>query len=651
MSKQTRIVVLVLFAMVLYKPLIAQWQYLTDENKTQCCKSKLSPKAVKQTPLLDKYDIKFYHLDLNLERTSVDVSGNVTIVAEVKSAILDTFAFELIDILAIDSVLINGTNSTFARSNGEVFVEVSPSLTQGNIITACIYYNGTPPSGGFFTGITNDSSPSWGNQITWTLSEPFNAKQWFPCKQVLTDKADSVYVFVTTSNDNKVGSNGLLSDVVVLPNNKVRYEWKSQYPINYYLISVAVGEYIDYSFYAHPAGLNDSVLVQNYIYDNPGTLPYFKTQIDWTDDFIELFSDLYGLYPFWKEKYGHCMAPLGGGMEHQTMTTLGSFNFTLTSHELSHQWFGDNVTCATWSDIWINEGFASYSEYLALENLNPGMHIDWMEDAHNNVMSAPDGSVYVPPAQANDESRIFSGRLSYKKGASIVHMLRVELQNDSIFFQILKNFQIIYKDSVATGDDFKALAENISGKNLDYYFQQWYYGEGYPIYNTVWLQFNDSLIITNTQTTSTTITPFFKMLIPFKIYTSQGDTVVFLEQNQSAEIFKIPFTTHIDSIALDPDHHVLKMVDNLIQGSSDMNKEPDRFLMFPNPVKDLINIQFANDGHYLIQIFDTKACLVEEFESFSSVSTIDVRNLKNGFYMLKAYNSNNLMAVQKFVKF
>jgi len=650
MTKQLTTVFL-LCTMVLNSTVFAQWQMSADGYKAQNNKAKPHKVSMKQTSHLNNYDVKFYYLDIALERTSVDISGNVAIMAEVKSAVLDTFAFELIDILTVDSVLINGINCNFIRSNDEVFVKCNPALNQGEFLTARIFYHGTPPSGGFFTGITNDNSPTWGNQITWTLSEPFNAKQWFPCKQVLTDKADSVYVFVTTSNDNKVGSNGLLYDIVALPNNKVRYEWKSYYPINYYLISVAVGEYIDYSFYAHPAGLNDSILVQNYIYDNPATLNYFKTQIDLTDDFIELFSELYGLYPFWKEKYGHSMAPLGGGMEHQTMTTLGSFNFTLTSHELSHQWFGDNVTCATWSDIWINEGFASYSEYLALEHLNPGNQFNWMADAHNLVMSEPDGSVYVPLAQANDENRIFSGRLSYKKGASIVHMLRVELQNDSLFFEILKNFQITYKDSVATGDDFKAVAENLSGKNLDYFFDQWYYGEGYPIYNTVWLQFNDSLIISNTQTTSTTITPFFKMLIPFKIYTSQGDTVVFLEQNQSAEIFKVHFTFPIDSISLDPDHHVLKLVDNIVQGNANINNKAENFLIYPNPVCDVIQIQCPFDDHYKIQIYDVKGALLKEYESDKSVSGINVSDLQKGFYLIQLSNSNRVFASKKFVKF
>ena len=146
----------------------------------------------------------------------------------------------------------------------------------------------------------------------------------------------------------------------------MRYEWKSRHPIDYYLISVSVAPYLEYLNYAHPP--RPTVPVVNYVY-NQAALGNFQSEIDRTPGFIENYSALCGLYPFADEKYGHSMAPLGGGMEHQTMTTQDGFNFTLTAHELFHQWFGDNVTCGSWEDIWLNEGFASYGEYLSLQAL------------------------------------------------------------------------------------------------------------------------------------------------------------------------------------------------------------------------------------------------------------------------------------------
>ena len=168
-------------------------------------------------------------------------------------------------------------------------------------------------------------------------------------------------------------------------------------------------------------------------------MPNFQADIDETVDFIELFADLFGPYPFQDEKYGHCMAPLSGGMEHQTMTTQGWFAKGLTSHELGHQWWGDNVTCSSWADIWVNEGFASYSEYLMLENLYPNETTGHMNDVHNNVMSQNGGSVWC--LDSLNEGRIFSGRLTYDKGAAIVHTFRFLMNDDVAFFQALKNIQ------------------------------------------------------------------------------------------------------------------------------------------------------------------------------------------------------------------
>ena len=447
-----------------------------------------------------------------------------------------------------------------------------------------------------------------------------------------------------------MGSNGLLENTVTLPNEKVRYEWKSRYPIDYYLISIAVGEYIDYRNYAHPAGLNDSILIQNYVYNNPATLTNFQNQIDLTADFIELYSDLFGLYPFWKEKYGHCMAPLSGGMEHQTMTTLGFFDFNLTSHELSHQWWGDNVTCATWSDIWINEGFASYCEYLAQQYLNSGQEVPWMADNHNSVLSVPDGSVYIPVNQATDETRIFDSRLSYDKGAAIIHMIRFELQNDTTFFDIMKTFQIQYKDSVATGEDFKNVTETLSGKSFDDFFDQWYFGEGYPIFNTIWTQYNDTLYISNVQTTSTSTTPLFQMLIPFTVHMANGDSTILVQQNQLVQNFKVPFAANINSIELDPDNWLLKIVNNVVQGTSENAHIEDAFLAYPNPASDIINLQFSKATNRQVQVFDIEGRLVYESSYDQTLVNIDLHRFNQGIYTIKVVDQNGLYQAKRIVK-
>lgn len=606
--------------------------------------------ASKQASLMDKYDVNFYKLDIKVERNSVYIEGNVLINAKVIASQLDTFVFELKDYFTIDSVLINNQKRLFSRLGDDIFTGITP-LANGNAVSAQIFYHGTPPNiGGFFSGISSKISPDWGNEITWTLSEPFAAKEWFPVKQSLTDKADSAYIFVTTSNENKVGSNGLLTQIVNLPNNKVRYEWKTIYPIDYYLISFAVGKYVDYSIYAHPAGLQDSVLIQNYIYDNPQTLPFFKAEIDRTPGFIELYSDLFGMYPFYKEKYGHSLVPLGGGMEHQTMTSLGDFNFYLTSHELCHQWWGNNVTCATWSDIWINEGFASYGEYLAAQYLlsfqEAQQHI---QNFHNSIMSQPDGSVFIPPLQAINENRIFDGRLSYKKGAAIIHNLRFEVDNDATFFNIFKQVQLRYKDRTLTGMDFKAVAEELSGKDFTAFFNQWYFGEGYPTLNIIYSQHNDTLFMNVNQLTSAAVTPLFKMNMEYRVQWTDRDTIIKLYHQANAETFKIPMHKPVTAIVVDPNNWVLNGAGS-VSGISD--NQIVNFMIYPNPCHDYLEIYFGNNKNenYKISVFDIAGKEIIAAQSLAKDNfKINIHDLDKGIYFLQITDGMN-KTIQKFVK-
>ncbi len=349
----------------------------SQETTTHCSKRsnfsnqlKISP-YVNETQVLQqkKYDVSFYKLGLNMINTSTALSGVVEIHATATQAI-DSALLEFFSGFTINEVKLNGTATPYSRYGSLLSVPVNQATGTDFVIT--VDYAGTPPTaatnplGG--SGMTNASSPSWGNQVTWSLSEPFSALEWFPCKQDLKDKADSVQVSVRVPDNLMAGSNGILDSVTTSGGFKT-FHWMHRHPIAYYLISVAVASYQEYTIYANPAGSTQPVMIQNFIYDNPQFLPYFQEDIDETADIMELFADLFGPYPYQNEKYGHCIAPLSGGMEHQTMTTQGFFDRSLTAHELAHQWWGNYITCGSWADIWINEGFASYSEYLMLYNL------------------------------------------------------------------------------------------------------------------------------------------------------------------------------------------------------------------------------------------------------------------------------------------
>jgi len=275
---------------------------------------------------------------------------------------------------------------------------------------------------------------------------------------------------------------------------------------------------------------------------------------------------------FFEEKYGHYMwYPSGfSGMEHITMSGMRYFNTYLVSHELGHSWFGDNVTCATWSDIWINEGFATYTQYLVLEYLYSKASADSQMNSYMNyVMSVPDGSVYIPEEELNSVGRIFSTRLSYRKGGTLVHMIRFEMDNDSLFFRTLYEFQEQFKDSLATGLDFKNVCEEVSGLDFTDFFNQWYFGEGFPTFKVTWSQNEDTISMQVEQTTSTTTTPLFKTPVEYKFtYSSGADTTIRLKQNQNDTTYKIVIPFEISEIEVDPNNWLLNQIDTVIQNKN-----------------------------------------------------------------------------------
>ncbi len=607
--------------------------------------------GINQSPLLHQYDISYYFLDLHAENNTVEISGNVTIQAQVVCNQLDTFAFELIDELILDSVWFNGESKFFERSNNEVFVITGSSQQQGTLINCRIFYHGTPPTGGFFSGISTEYDSTWNKHVTWTLAEPFNARQWWPTKQVLTDKADSVGVNITTSSENKAGSIGILSNVVNLPDNKVRYEWRSKYPIAYYLISFAVAEYQEYNIYAKPENLNgDSLLIQNYIYNSEGCLGYYREGIENTLKFFELFSGLFGQYPFQMEKYGHCLAGLSGGMEHQTMTTVGSFDFSLVAHELGHSWFGNSVTCSNWSDIWINEGFATYTDYLATEKVAGGQWPGIMRNnAHNYILSQPGGSVYVPEEDVayDNVKRIFDSRLTYWKGSVLLHMIRFELQNEDLFFDVLRNFLVKFADSSASTPDFINVLTETSGRNWEEFFGQWYYGEGYPIFSVKYKQIKGFIEIESAQSTSMPEkTPFFKMHIPFKLFFNDGtDTTIKLYQDKVSVTFSLMSGKPVDSIQVDPEKWVLKKVESI----TEVYPEESLYSYYPNPATTELTVQSFGELITEISIHDLFGKKILQYSVMQPFYSINLSDLSTGIFFISV-KIGELVYSGKFVK-
>ena len=623
------------------------WNLYAQETAIHCSKrdhrisqTKSATLTVAQIAETEKYDVHFYQLDLSMNNISTHVSGTGSIHAKAKQFI-DSAMFELFSSLDISEIRVNNIPVGFSRVLSAVKVPVNAQANQSFIID--VDYNGTPPTaqsnplGG--SGMTAAASPSWGNKVVWSLSEPFSAFEWFPCKQSLTDKADSCAVSITVPDSCKAGSNGLLEHVTPLGNGFTRYDWKHRHPIDYYLISVSVAKYVEYNVYANPVGAPNPILIQNYIYDNPGTLPNFQADIDETAAFIELYYDLYGPYPFEDEKYGHCMAPISGGMEHQTMTTQGFFEKSLTSHELAHQWWGDNVTCASWCDIWLNEGFASYSEYLMLEHLYPGQEGPKMQQVHNSIMNQPGGSVWV--LDSLNESRIFDGRLTYDKGSGIIHSMRYLVQDDSLFFNALRAFQVAYKDSTATGITFKQFMENYTSVNFTPFFNQWYFGEGYPTYSVKWNQIGNDVALEISHTSSMpNVTPTFTNPIDIRfLRQGQADTIVRFDIQSNQDQFSLyNLGTIIGTLTIDPNNWIINKVGTISQDPSlllgiETSKPLKNLSIYPNPSNGDITLSNGPAGSFNMSVMDMsgKTIMTQVVTNFESIR---LNNLSNGTYII-----------------
>jgi len=626
-----------------------------------------------QSTLENKYDVKQYVLDLQISDTSTEISGNVTINALVTATALDTFAVELIDTvvagqtyMTVDSVLVNGVSNTFQHHDDLVFVPLVVAIPQDQFFAVKIYYHGN----GAYDSLTNYNglfNNDYSGVIhTFSLSEPTWSKAWFPCKQDLRDKADSVTFYITTDSSNKTGSNGLLTSMENLTGGKVKYKWETKYQTDFYLISFALGKYSENITYAPLPGGQDSVLLQSLLI--PGSIYYqvHLNAIEKTKQLISLYSGLIGTYPFKDEKYGYCVMGYEiGAMEHQTMCTIGYQAFDTISalhyfayyhwyvaHELAHQWFGDYVTCASWNHIWLNEGFASYMEYIALQNLVSQTKADfWMRNAHTEVMKSPGGSVYVPDSViSSDVNRVFDYRLEYKKGPSILHTLRYEINNDSVFFCVLKNYLSTYRFSTATADDFKQVAETTTGMNFTDFFNQWYYGEGYPTFNINWSKSGDTLTVISNQTTSSGVTPLFKMHFDLQINSPAGDTIIRLYQGSNNETYKIYFPHAVTYLKVDPNLWLIQK-SNIFAGIEE-NNDSFSFSISPNPAKDRIMVTLMQPNSLrssYASVYTIQGQMVMQQQLKLENTELDISGLAKGVYMLKLTN-NNKIEVMKIVK-
>ena len=428
-----------------------------------------------------------------------------------------------------------------------------------------------------------------GTAWAWSLSEPYGARDWWPCKDHPSDKADSVDVYVTSTALYKVASNGRLAHITFNGDGTRTTHWSERYPIATYLVSVALTNYAEFTnwFRYSPT---DSMLILNYVI--PEHLDDAQAQLPEVISMLAVFSQAYGTYPFIKEKYGHAEFGWGGAMEHQTMTSTTTFSSDVIAHELAHQWFGDLITCASWQHLWLNEGFASYSEAVYREQKYGPLGYWSSILARMDLALGALGSLYVQ--DTTSVRTLFDNRLVYSKGASVLHMLRHVL-GDTVFFNALHayvNDQGV-RFKTATTEDFQRVCEQVSGKSLGYFFREWVYGENYPRYNLRWSTHSESgahvVTVHIDQVTNTANPAYFTMPLDVRLASGSWDTTVVVFNNSASEDFLLTASQQPDTVQLDPGHWVLR---DILPSNPELPKVFVLHQNFPNPFNGGTTITF-----------------------------------------------------------
>ncbi len=505
------------------------------------------------------WDALHYNIAMELFPSVQEIDAQVTIIGLSNSAELDSLPLHFAPGMSITSIYSGGQSVGYDWIGQDLSVELDRIYGIGYTFNLEISYSGHPPM------ISNPNSIGsmgifWGNTI-YTYTDPEGARAWFPCFDKPFDKA--TYSAQYTLPDNwAMASNGQLDSTVVNPNNTKTTYWSHNYPIETYLISIAASSYSQFSDY-----YNDLPL-QYYVY--PWHLTAAQNDFQDVPEMIECFELNYSLYPF--EKYGMAEAPIfygGGAMEHQTMTTLGDQIITgmgtgelLIAHELSHMWFGDALSIIDWSHMWLNEGFATYSEAVWV-HYRYGWYA-FLEYVQNNLQNVYMGwenpsnrhPIYNPPP-----GYLFSP-VEYEKAGSILHMLRY-LMGDQTFFDMMQDYFTTYKYGCVSTDDFQEKCEEYYGNSLDWFFQQWIYDEGFPVfeYFTAYESVSPAVweISTGISQTQDETLPTFKTYIDVSVF-NDGEIVytdtVWIENRY--ELINFQYTgSEPDSIVLDPNSWIL----------------------------------------------------------------------------------------------
>lgn len=595
------------------------------------------------------FDMMHYRLDLSAAMTNDALQGRCEMRLRLKEHV-DSLVLNAVG-LALDTVLVDGVHRTAVIDTArETFtILLNGTRLAGETLHITIdyrrlqsYRRQSSRQGYYFFRDTIGLPANLG----YTFSEPSDARLWFPCYDQPWDKA-TAELHLTVPNGYIAASNGKLLGITNNGNGTDTWHWHQVQPIATYLLCMTISRF-SISHLPYVTSTGDTIALQYYTWNAP---PFVDSA--WTAAFlptvrsmVSAFAQRFGEYPF--DKYGMtAIVPFGYlGMEHQTLTTMNRYYATshrVVSHELAHQWWGDDVTCGTWADIWLNEGFATYSEALWREHLGGADSLKkYMRDTLATFQFVSwQGAIYDPVGQGFN---LFD-QVVYTKAAWVLHTLR-GVVGDSAFFQWLRAYRSRFAGKSAITNELKEVADSVFGGDMSWFFNQWIYGRGWPQYASLFTWSADTLTLTIRQQQDASWQTF---TMPIRIRAYHGDmhTDFLVWDSLRVQTFHLPLTVQPDSVVLDPDGWILKQI---VPPTSVQSDESGPIVVhldqnYPNPFNPSTTIMFtiakrATKAPVTLKVYDVLGrevrTLVNEVldSGFRSVQ-FDGSDLPSGVYFYR----------------
>ena len=586
------------------------------------------------------YDLKYQRMDINLDPAVLQISGSVTS-HFLSNSEMSGIYFDFTDKIPVSEVVYHGNSLNFQQlPTKELKIDFPTNLPANTLDSLTVKYAGVPDNYGNSSFYIGNSA---GNPILFTLSEPYGAQNWYPTKQSMNDKIDRFDLKITTPDQYNVASNGKLMSENLLGGNKKVTFWRTQYPTAAYLIALSVGQFIK----TNEVMGTTSFPYVNYLYPESSASPAVQNNLQWAKECMLIFENYFGPYPFSNEKYGHMEFAVGGAcMEHQTMSSMSSFGKTAIAHELSHQWFGDKITCGSWNEAWLNEGFATFAEHVIFEK-NLMTHEEFMthlSNQINSITSLPNGKIYVSDGNLGNVSTVFNGRLTYVKGGFVLRMIKWIL-GDAAFYQMLQDYTsnpaLAYH--YAKTEDFKNQIFTSTGKDFTGFFNDWIYGEGYPTYTIKWNQpvANQDLKLSVSQTQSDVSVDFFELPLPIRVTGTNGEVAdLVLNNTTNNQTFSKPINFKVASVTFNDEREIIEKNSTVSFDVSlgTITAKNEKIILFPNPVKDQIKFKGISKTEPF-EIYSVEGKLIKK-GIYLPGNLVDISQLNVGIYIIKIKGEN-----------